>query len=614
MLSSSISKFISSSKLWMILSVSILLLYLYPLFDISHLYVLEFDNLDSNIVWNKILASSGKIFAPNHEIIPNMMSGLPRSSYGSEFDIILWLYYLFSPPIAYAINEAIIHIVAFLSAIIFLNRYMIIIPSSNNTMILYVTSLFFALLPFWSGAGVTIAILPLVTYSLLNIKFDRDTKWDWLILILLPLYSSLILFFVFYIIMASLWLLYDAIKHRGVNIKLLLALSLMSILFLLSQYRVLIAMFFDSGFISHRTEFSVFFQKSMLDSYRQTHFFFLNGHLDHLFGTQMPYVIPIVLISMLMSISKKVYSANESMIIWVLITISFAVGFWQHSLAQLYTLSILIVYVSIIYLFTDKYRIFILLFMLQFLLAFFIYFEFYEGFRDLASNFPLLKVFNISRLSFLQPLIWLILLMFSLSILNQKLKYATPFILIFMVLQVHHSIDLRFFKDTPSKKYSTFSQYYAPELLNKVKKAIPEDIEDIRVVSFGIEPAVSLYNNFYTIDGYSTNYPLEYKHKFKSIIEGYTPYDVYEKWGSKVYITSLNSALNNYLKDMIVHKQLFSTNALCKLNTKYIISGYKLDITKYKNLTYIDSFYGDKDSWDITLYKLNCKWATKEID
>jgi len=607
MLSNSMSKFISNSKLWMILSASILLLYLYPLFDISHLYVLEFDNLDSNIVWNKILASSGKIFAPNHEIIPNMMSGLPRSSYGSEFDIMLWLYYLFSAPVAYAINEATIHIVAFLSALIFLKRYMVLDSSPNSTMIIYISSLYFALLPFWSGAGLTIAILPLVTYSLLNIRLDRDSRWDWILLVLLPLYSSFILFFVFYIIMAGIWFLYDSIKNLKINIKLLLALLLMGTLFLLSQYRVLIAMFFDNGFISHRTEFNIFFQDSMISAYRKTHSFFVNGHPDHLFGTHMPYIIPIVLIGMLLSISKKVYNQNESIFVWSLIIISFAIEFWQQTLTQLYTLSVLISYTSIIYLFSNKYRIFMLLFILQFILASFNYFEFYSGFRYLSDSFPLLKAFNVSRVSFLQPLIWLILLIFSLTIISNKLRYTTPFILLFMVLQVYHSIDLRFFQNTPRKKYSTFSQYYAPMLMNKVKQVIPEPIDEIRVVSFGIEPAVALYNGFYTIDGYSTNYDIKYKHKFEAIIDGYTPYDVYKKWGSKVYITSLNSALNNYLKDMIVHKPLFSTDALCKLNTKYIVSGYKLDITKYKNLTYIDSFYGNKGSWDITLYRLNCK-------
>jgi len=606
MLPNSTNKLISNSKVWMILSASVLLLYLYPLFDISHLYVLEFDNLDSNIVWNKIIAESGKIFASNHEIIPNMMSGLPRSSYGSEFSILLWLYYLFPTPVAYAINEATIHIVAFFSALIFLKRYMILDSLQNSTIILYISSLFFALLPFWSGAGLTIAILPLVTYSLLNIKLNRDTKWDWILLVLLPLYSSFIFFFIFYILMASIWLIYDSLKYMKINMRLLSALILMGAIFLLNQYRVLSAMFFHEGFTSHRIEFDIFFQDSMLEAYRKAHTFFLNGHPDHLLGTQMPYIIPIVLIGMLLSISKKVYNQNESMIIWSLIILSFVIEFWQQTLTQLYTLSVLISYTSIIYLFSNKYRIFILLFLLQFILIFLNYFEFYEGFKYLSDSFPLLRAFNISRISFLQPLIWLILLTFALSIINHKLKYATSFILLFMVLQIYHSIDSRFFKDIPTQKYSTFSQYYAPELLNKVKQAIPEPLDEIRVVSFGIEPAVALYNGFYTIDGYSTNYPLSYKYKFARILN-YKSYDSFTKWGSKLYIDSINSTLYNYLKDMIVHKNAFSTKALCDMNTNYILSVYKLDITNYKNLTYIDSFYGDKDSWDITLYRLNCK-------
>ena len=611
MLSTSLNKIISNSKLWMILSTFILLFYLYPLIDLEHLYVLEFDNLDSNIVWNKILAESGKIFASNHEIIPNMMSGLPRSSYGSEFDIMLWLYYLFSPPVAYAINEATIHIVAFLSALIFLKRYMILDSSPNSTMIIYISSLYFALLPFWSGAGLTIAILPLVTYSLLNIRLDRDSRWDWILLVLLPLYSSFILFFVFYIIMAGIWFLYDSIKNLKINIKLLLALLLMGTLFLLSQYRVLIAMFFDSGFVSHRTEFNIFFQDSALEAYRKAQTFLLSGHPDHLRGTQMPYIIPIILISMILSLKKKEYNEHESVGIWLLIIASFIINFWTYAMTQLYTIPIAIIFTLLIYLFSDRYKIFILLFLLQFILLSFNYIEFYNSFNPLADAIPILKALNISRTSFLQPLIWLILLTFSLNTINSKLRYATPFIVLFLSLQIWNSIELRFFKNKQTYKYTTFNNYYAPKLFEKVKDVIPEKIEDIRVVSLGIDPAVSLYNGFYTIDGYSTNYPIDYKYKFKPIIEGYSKNNILEIWGSKVYITSIGSSLYFYAKDKMIQKPLFATTALCKLDTKYIISSYKLNITRIHNLTYMKSFYGNKNSWDITLYRLNCNNAIK---
>jgi hypothetical protein len=55
-------------------------IYLYPLFT-DPLYVPVYDNIYSNVEWENILDHTGKIFAPNDAIIPNMMNGLPRASY-----------------------------------------------------------------------------------------------------------------------------------------------------------------------------------------------------------------------------------------------------------------------------------------------------------------------------------------------------------------------------------------------------------------------------------------------------------------------------------------------------------------------------------------------------
>lgn len=55
-------------------------------------------------------------------------------------------------------------------------------------------------------------------------------------------------------------------------------------------------------------------------------------------------------------------------------------------------------------------------------------------------------------------------------------------------------------------------------------------IPSIRVASIGICPVVSLMHGFYTIDGYSNNYPLEYKHTF---------------WGIQTEELALNDYPNN---------------------------------------------------------------------
>ena len=137
------------------------------------------------------------IFADNNAIIPNMMSGLPRSSYFGEFDILLWLYYFFEPKTAFIINEVLIHLVAFFSMYIFLKKYIVKEKHYYQNIPIFVGSLYFALLPYWSGAGLTIAIAPLVTYSLLNIKNYQSSKWDWILLIFLPLYTSFVFFYMF---------------------------------------------------------------------------------------------------------------------------------------------------------------------------------------------------------------------------------------------------------------------------------------------------------------------------------------------------------------------------------------------------------------------------------
>ncbi len=167
---------LKNKTLWQWGSLFLLTIYLFPLFVYEDkLHFLAFDNMDSNIVWFKILAESGKIFASNDTIIPNMMNGLPRSCYGSEFFYILWFYYFFTPIQAYIINEVIIHTVAFISMYIFLSHYLFTKEDPYRFIYINIGALYFAILPFWPSGGLSVPLIPLVTYALLNIKNQKDT-------------------------------------------------------------------------------------------------------------------------------------------------------------------------------------------------------------------------------------------------------------------------------------------------------------------------------------------------------------------------------------------------------------------------------------------------------
>ena len=73
----------------------VIVLYLSPLFILGeNAHIRVHDNLDSNIAWYKVLSESGELFGAIDAKIPQIMNGLPRNAFGSEFSIIVWLCHL----------------------------------------------------------------------------------------------------------------------------------------------------------------------------------------------------------------------------------------------------------------------------------------------------------------------------------------------------------------------------------------------------------------------------------------------------------------------------------------------------------------------------------------
>ena len=97
----------------------------------AHIPIL--DNLDANVASFKVLAESGQIFGGLDATIPNFMGGLPRNVLGSEFNVMLWLYYFFEPYTAYVLNLILIRIIAFIGMVLLLKRH--IVKGKNNDII-----------------------------------------------------------------------------------------------------------------------------------------------------------------------------------------------------------------------------------------------------------------------------------------------------------------------------------------------------------------------------------------------------------------------------------------------------------------------------------------------
>ena len=611
-----LNKYLSSQWLWATVSAIVIVMYLSPLLINGGIfYTPIFDNLDSTVIWSKILAESGKIFAASDAIIPNMMNGLPRASYFNEFNLLVWLYYFFQPLTAFIINEITIHLTAFFSMYVFLNRYVVKPKKYYKNIPVFIGSLYFALLPYWSGAIFSIALLPLVTYSLLNIKNGRASKRDWLLILILPFFGSFLFIYMFYIVLAGIYLFWNAAKERRFNTRFFLALFLMGCTFLLAEYRLVLATFSDFGFISHRTEFDVFFTYDLLESYRRGLAFFLSGHTSHVPGLQFSFVLPVIIIGMFLTLSKRRFNSIESLAIWTAIVLSFAGDVWTLILIDKLTF-LWILILSAYMLFNKSNRTVGLLMIFQIFMALTAASWHYEGLHWLGESIEFFRKVNFTRIAFVQPFIWGILLAMTMIVLHRKLRYSFIFISIFMGLQILTSFVHSNYQTEPRLKYSSFKDYYAPELFESVKKRIPEPIDQVRVVSYGLEPAVSLYNGFYTIDGYSPNYPLSYKHRFRNVISEWLDdnsseanakaREIYDQWGSKVYILSTTVTFMFYDNSIVVRNPIFNADALCALGSDYLLSAYMLEKPNEKKLLFIDKFIGDENSWTIHLYKFDC--------
>ena len=109
--------------------------------------------------------------------------------------------------------------------------------------------------------------------------------------------------------------------------------------------------------------------------------------------------------------------------------------------------------------------------------------------------------------------------------------------------------------------------------------------EEYRVASLGMCPAVALEAGFYTIDGYSNNYSLEYKHEFRKIIEKELEkcpeMQVYfDTWGSRCYLFTEESQNYCYLAkgaDFRYQKLELNTEKMKELGCKYLFSAAEIE-------------------------------------
>ena len=158
----------------------------------------------------------------------------------------------------------------------------------------------------------------------------------------------------------------------------------------------------------------------------------------------------------------------------------------------------------------------------------------------------------------------------------------------------------------------TVQAFFAERQFDAIKQKIGRPIDTYRVASIGLHPSISLYNGFYSVDGYFVNYPLAYKHKFQEIImpELTTRPDLlkyFDNWGSRAYL--FNSELGRDVvrtkrNGILLNGADYNWDAFYDLGGRYIFSAVEIDFQNTDRVTLIDTFSQRSSAWVIWVYSI----------
>jgi hypothetical protein len=545
--------------------MALLAAYVAPLFLLgegAHLRV--HDNLDSNIAWYRVLVRSGQWFGPHDAVVPQIMNGLPRNAFGTEFSLLVALHAAFPPMLAYAISQSIVRVFAFLGMYWLLRDFAL--PRERGAAWIAIgVSLAFALTPFWPSGMLSTLGQPLALWALLHIRGGTAKKRHWGTLAALPFYSSFVLGFFFFLTAMFVWWAWEALVRRRWNVRFLAAIALMTAIYLCVEYRLVLSLVLSEAPTS-RDEFL----SSKLSFWRCVRLAaknFVLGH-NHVHTLHTAIVLPITAIAALLAAGRRSWRTGvDGRWLLPLLALNAALSVWYA-------------------------------------------FWFYEAWQGLKERFGLLNTFNFARFHFLRPVVIYVGFAMACSLLLRlggrqgKMLVCAGLIGQALLLGLHN-------EEIEYRKRPSFREFYAEELFRDIRDFIGEPASSYRVVSVGLHPSIAQFNGFYTLDTYNNFYPLAYKHAFRIIIakeleKNETLREYFDTWGGRCYIfvdeLGKKYEFRANSKKKIRNLEL-NVDAFRALGGRYVLSALPIENAESNGLALRRDFRHRDSAWRIYLYE-----------
>ena len=550
-----------------------LLLYVAPFLILQEdSYFTVHDNLDSNFVHLVLLSATGTAFDFSMDAeVENVMNGLPRSALTSGMNVVVVLFQLFEPHTAYIVNSILIRLVALVGMYLLLTRFFL--KSKGYTYIAAGVSLLFAVVPFYSLYGLSVAGQPLLLFAFLNLRREKAKFVSLFIIAAFPFYAYLAFTAPFFVTFLLLFVVYDLLVGKKVNYTFILGIFVLCVSFVVVDYQ----MFYDElvgGFVSHRSVWP-------LDRYGELHFMTsLSDSVALLLRTQYHtgsfptlLVLGVSLLMLGINVVTKDRIREYAIIIASIVFICLVYGFYTYVV------------------------------------------------HAFGEHFGLLIRFQGSRFYALLPLLWMLLLAIALRDMA-RFPILKPLIGVLLIVQLgamlnghwsHNNVE---FKNNARKVAGravpapTFRQFFAAELFAEIDAHIGVPKSEYRVVSIGMHPSIAQFNGFYTLDSYQVLYELEYKNAFRAIIADElekSPWlkEYFDEWGNRCYVFSAELGYGSTARSVrsIEHLSL-NTRALRRLGGAYVLSSLRIENSADNALRLEKIFDHEQSGRTVYLYEV----------
>lgn len=513
------------------------------------------------------------------ETYPELMNGIPVSGMTVPAPFFVILYYFFSPFVAHTLQYIILSLTAYIGMYLCTNRI------TNFKCVSAVIALLFALLPFQPVYGHSVVGLPLAIYAFLCLYEKKRVVLAYVSIAYFVVTSSLV--YVGYaciIILAVAGIILLILKK--LNKEFVIGCLLLGFLYCLTNIDLIYDTFISSGFVSHREEF-ILYSTGFWMTFKSV---FLSS-AELAVSCHMYMILPIILLHIIQTIRYKRLSPKEKglyRLIWFsLVAIV--------SLCAIYALN------------------------------------FWEPIVKVREQLPsAIKHFQFQRICFFLPVLWYIVaaaslteiweLRISLKRLQKIVPYAKVVVMVaFMAMTIITIRRESFYRwnlnqlQAPNVDFGiSYEEFYSEEQFAEIKDYIGRPQDTYKVASLGLCPAVPLYNGFYCIDGYSNNYPLEYKYEFRQILEKEMEKDpgiayYYDTWGSRCYLFASETGCGYSLpkgSDFVYRDLDFNTDVMKEMGCEYIFSAAPIANPEKMNLVFLKEFPNDVASQNIYLYEI----------